>query len=99
MFTAPLLVMPAGAGRNKKPFNYTQIMESYESLIREALEMTTPRARYERVMQLIEKEKQLTELQGWMQAYKTAYEALQNTPGEAKLGNVRGFFPKPIQSN
>lgn len=72
-------------------------MESYESLISESLEMGTPRAKYERLMQLIQKEKELAELKGWMEVYKTTYHALQGTDPNATLKNIFNFLPQPIQ--
>jgi len=70
-------------------------MQNYESLISEALEMGTSRAKYERLMQLIQKGKELAELKGWMQVYKTTYHALQGTDPSAPLKNIFNFLPQP----
>lgn len=72
-------------------------MQSYETLISEALEFGTPRAKYERLMQLLEKEKELAKLHGWMQVYKTTYESLKTDTGNQTLSEVINFLPEPIK--
>jgi len=52
-------------------------MGSYENLIIEVLDVNTPRLRYERILELLEKEKQLAKLQGYVELVKQTKEAME----------------------
>lgn len=45
-------------------------MLSYETLINEALDCLTPKAKHDRVIELIEKEKELSKAMGLLQAWE-----------------------------
>lgn len=68
-------------------------MESYECLILEALDGYTPKSRYERIMELIEKEKKLSKMEGYANLVQSVKETIAQTHPEIAV-----FIPDKIQN-
>lgn len=69
-------------------------MQPYEFLILEALDCCTPKSRYERILELLEKERQLSKMEGYANLVQSVKETIAQTHPEIAV-----FIPDNIQKD